>query len=168
MSAGPSVNFLCGRGYAVNFLCIYTTSVNFHQLSVRPLDLPLTFLMAVEPSVTFPWVRGTIYQLPSTFRAPKGSSANKLRPQNLQSTLVDFPCICRIYRKQASTFCEAGEPPVNFPSYRLTFRQLSLRPRDLSNSFHFPLLLSNSSSSRVSYPELIKYSPMNLSISITQ
>ena len=63
------VNFSCGRGYSVNFLCVCTTTDNFHQLSVHPLVLPWTFLMATKPSVKFPWVCRTFHQLPSTFRA---------------------------------------------------------------------------------------------------
>ena len=172
------VNFLCVCG---TFRQLFVRPQIIHQLSLRPHNLrqlPSTFHASTGPSGNLSDGSGTFRQisvgpwdLPSTsvnFRAPTGSFVSKLRPQNLLSTSVDFPCICRIYHKLASTFHEAGEPPVNFPSYRLTFRQLSLRPRDLSNSFHFPLLFSSSSSSRVSYPELMKYSLMILFISLTQ
>ena len=121
-------------------------------------------------SVKFVSSSWTFHQLYSTFCAAAVTSINFpfTHRTNLLSTSVDFPCICMIDYKIASTFREAGGPPVNFTSYRLNFCQLSLRPRDLSNSFHFPLLLSSSSSSRVSYPKLMKYSPMILFISITQ
>ena len=191
-NVGPFVNFLCGCGcfrqLSSSFLCVRGP---FRQLSVWPRicrqlslhphnlrQLPSTFCASTGPSVNFSYCSRTFRQLfvrpqylPSTSvncRAPTGPTVNKLLPQNLLSTSVDFPCICRIYRKLASTFHEAGGLPVNFPSFRLTFRQLSLRPWELSNSFHFLLLLSSSSSSGVSYPKLMKYSPMMLFISITQ
>ena len=64
---GPSLNFprICGTfcqppstfcastGHSVNFPCIRRNFVNFRQLSVRPLDLPSTFRMAVGSSVHF-------------------------------------------------------------------------------------------------------------------
>ena len=103
---------------SVNFPCVCGT---FRQLSVQPL---IFCQLSLRPH--------NLRQLPS--------SVNKLRPQNLLSTSVDFPCICRIYHKLASTFHVDGGTPVNFPSYWLIFRQLSLRPWDLSNSFHFPQL----------------------------
>ena len=96
----------------------------------------------LSTSVKFPCVRSTFHQLPSTFRAPTGSSV-----KNLPATSVDFPCICRTYRKLASIYRETGGPLANFPYVRLTFCQHSLRPQDLSTLFNFPLLLGSSSSS---------------------
>ena len=182
-----TLTFERSRNLPLTFRTSAAPSVNFCVTA----DMSSTFFASTQPpatSIKFPCIHWSFrdlflwqQNLPSTFRAPQylpstsvnfraltRSSVSRLRPQNLLATSVDFPCIRRIYSKLASTLHVDGGPPVNFPSYRLTFRHLSLHPRDLSNFFHFPLLLSSSSSSRVSYPELMKYSPIILIISITQ
>ena len=118
---------------SVTFSCIYGT---FCQLSVRQ--------QYVSPaSLNFPCIRSTFYQLPSTFRTRGIFRKQFAIPQNLLSTSVDFPCICGTYCKLAPNFREAGGPPVNFPSGRLTFCQHSLHPENLSTYFNFSLLLSS-------------------------
>ena len=80
------------------------------------------------------------------------------RPQNLPTISVGFPCIYGTYRKLASTFREAGVPPVNFPYYRASMHSVSLRrlyacpqdhlstfvrPWDLPSTFRVPQVLSS-------------------------
>ena len=166
VAAGPSVNFWTFLELSVDipydrgtfrhlqstFCAIAGVSVNFRQHSLRPRDLPSTFHAAADIPPTF---------LASTHPPELPSSVNKLRPQNFLSTSVDLPCICVNFSCGWGTCCQISILPVDLPS---TF----LASTGLHNSFHFPQLLSSSSSSRVSYPELMKYSPMILFISITQ
>ena len=117
-----------------SFVCNHGT---FCQLSVHPWDI-------LSTSVNFPCVHSTFHQLLSTFCATAGSSVNNLYG-------------CRTYRQHQSILHEHAGLTVNlrqlivmpgdFPSGQLTFRQVSLCPRDLSTSFHFPVLLDSSSSS---------------------
>ena len=76
--AASSINFPCDRGYAVNFLCIHTNSENFHQLSVRPLDLLWTFLMALQEvlliSTNSNWQNILLWTLFSQLLGVKSSS----------------------------------------------------------------------------------------------
>ena len=124
---GPSVDFR-------QPLSIHGT---FHHLSMLLRGLSSAFSMAAVLSVN----------LRQLFVHHKIFRKQSARPQNLPSTSVDLPCICGTYRKLGSICREAGGPPVNFPSTRLTYCQLSLRKRDLSTSFNFPLLLGSSGSS---------------------
>ena len=113
---GPSVNFFASTqppATSINFLCIHWT---FQELFRWQRNLLSNFPGSVGPSINFRQLSVHPQYLPSTsvnFRAPTGSSVNKLRPQNLLSTSVDFPCICRIYRKLASTFHETGGPVLS-------------------------------------------------------
>ena len=83
-----------------NFCAVVGLSVNFHQLSVRPRDLPCTFLMAVGPSVNFLCVCTTFRQLPSSFHASAGPSVN-LYP--LSVLLRNLMSIFRAFRTNYST-----------------------------------------------------------------
>ena len=85
-------------------------SDNFHQLSLLPGDLLLTYDFR-QLSV---W-QNTFRQLPSTICAAR-------RPS------VKFPCNRETLHQLPSTFHAAGKPSVNF-------RILSLRPGDLSSTF---------------------------------
>ena len=143
--------FCACAGLSVDFrelLCIRGT---FRQLSMLPQGLSSAFRMAAGLSVKFQQTSVHLQYLPSTSDNFLGTREifrkQSAQRQNLPSISVDFPCIGGTYHKLPPTFREAGGPPVNFPSSQLTFRQDSLRPRDLSTSFHFPLLLGSSSSS---------------------
>ena len=90
-------------------------TVNFHQLSVYPRDLPST-------SVNFLHVCRTFREFPSAFSACTGPS-------------VSFKYFCGTFHQVPSTFHAATRPSFNFPCGRGTFCQFSMRPRDHSSAF---------------------------------
>ena len=90
-------------------------SVNFHQLSVRPLNFPST-------SINIPCGHVTFCQLLSTFRAAAKPSVN-------------FTCIHITFRQLVSTFCASAGHSVNFPFVHGTFRELFLWYRELQSTF---------------------------------
>ena len=112
--------------------------INFHQLSVRLEELPLTlddfpygretssqlsstFHTAKRPSVNIPCGRETIHQLLLTF----------CMAGRLSVTSVNFLCAQETFRKLPSTFCAAWRllsTSVNYPCQWETFRQLSPSP----------------------------------------
>ena len=120
--AGPWVDFrqlLCIRGtfrqlsvflqgLSSAFRMAVKLSVKFQQISIHPWDL-------LSTSINFLCIRSTFHQLPSTFRAPAGSSVN-----NLHS--------CRTYRQHQFTFRASAGLIVNL-------RQLFMRPGDLLSTF---------------------------------
>ena len=90
---GPFVNISCRQG-------------TFRQIFVRPQGILSTvcasqgpsvnFCAPAGPSVNFLYGRGTFRQLPLTFCTSVRTSVNTfLRLPDLQSTSVDFLCVCR-------------------------------------------------------------------------
>ena len=96
-------NFRATAGPSVNFLCVCTTfrqlPSSFHVSAGPYVNLISTFRASEESSVifraltvpsvnfvNFPWLCGTIRQLPSNFRGSTGSSVN-------------IPCICGTFHE---------------------------------------------------------------------
>ena len=107
VALGPFVNFSCIGEPSVNFLCVNGI---FHQLLVRPRDLPSTFCAAVGPSVNFSQLSMPPCGLRSTFCAAAGLSVNIpcgrrtigklfLRPWDIPSIFVNFLCVHRTLRQ---------------------------------------------------------------------
>ena len=144
----PSMNFPCSVRPCISFQQLpfgQKPSVNFSQQCMLG-DLPQT-------SIKFPCSRDTFRQIPSTFRAARRPSVNfrqvfvllddlpstsvkflfsqkiireiSVWPGDFSSNSSNFPCGRETSRQLPSNFSAAGRPSVNF-------RQLSLRPDDLS------------------------------------
>ena len=129
-SLRPSVNFPCiswtFRQLQSTFLVFSRLFVNYcqlsvfpqylpsilRQLSVCPLHLPLTFCAFAGPSVNF-------HELPSIFRASMGTSVNfcvvSVHPQNFPSTTVNFPYFRMTFRQLSQNLWACAGPSVNFP-----------------------------------------------------
>ena len=110
------VNFLCVHGtfrqLSLTFCAATRPSVNFRQLSVQPGDFPTI-------SINFPSGPATFHEIPSTF----------VRPGQLPSTFVNFPCILETLCQQLSTVREVFR-------FSMNFSQVSLRPAHLPAIFH--------------------------------
>ena len=89
-------------------LCV-TLSVmfSFAHLTVHSRDLPSSFRASTVPSVNFPYVRRTFYQL-------------SLHPRDLLPTSVSFSCVHRTFSK----FLRDRGTFKNVPESRWTFHQL--------------------------------------------
>ena len=121
----PSVNFPCGRG----------PSINFHQHSMRPRNLPLT-------SDNIPCGRETLCTLPSALCAAGKHSVMvcqlSVQLGHLSSSSVNFPCHLNAFCPLPSTFSVTGRPSVNFVSLlccRETFNQVPSIFREVRRPF---------------------------------
>ena len=100
-------------------------SVNFHQLSVRPLNLPSTSinnLCGHGPSVNFPCIRGTFCQL--SMRLRDHLSTFRMSGDVL-STSVNFLCVQGTIYQIFVCQCE----------HSVILSKHSVRPRDLPLTF---------------------------------
>ena len=104
----------------INFLCGWKTFVNFHQLYVRPGDLPSTY-------GNFLYCWQTFRQVSSTFCATSRLSIIfsplSVQPGNLPSTSFNSPCRQKTFRQLPLFLCAAWTTSVNFPCGR-TLSQL--------------------------------------------
>ena len=118
-------NIHAAAGFPSTFVNFTSVSETFHQLSVRPQDLPST-------SINILSVRGKHFvrklDLPLNFRQlsvwPRVLLSSFVHQQDLQSSSVNIPCS----RGLPST-------SINFPCVRETFRELSLWQRGLLSDF---------------------------------
>ena len=128
-----SVNFPCNNGtsclLSIRQHHILSNSINFHQLSMHPRDLPSTFLVSTRPSINFLCGCETFYKLPSTLVHPPYF-------RQIPSNSINFPCahrrFCQLFIRQWDLLSTS----VNFSCVRETFREPSVRPRYLHSTFH--------------------------------
>ena len=123
-------NINAAAGLPSTFVNFTSVSETFHQLSVRPQDLPSTsinilsvrgkhFVQKLDLPLNFRQLSVWPRVLPSSFRASAG----------LQSSSVNIPCSHGL-PSTCVNFSAAAGPTVNFPCIRRTFRQLYVRSRD--------------------------------------
>ena len=119
-------------------------SGNVRQISVRPVDLPSSF-------INFPCSHGTFCQILSTYHGIEELSSTflnfpsahrsfrqiSMRLQSIVATYISNSCRQKNFLQLLSNFCAATRPSVNF-------RKLSVQRRGLlSSSVNFPYYLAN-------------------------
>ena len=139
---------VCARVHLLTFRASAGLSVNFHQLSVRPQDLPptcvdsmfvsgtfshfpLTICASMGPSKNVLCTCWTFRQLQATFRAVVGPSGNS---QCGHRTFLQVASTFRAAVVPSATFHVVAGSSVNFSSSHgcsVNFHQLSVHQRDL-------------------------------------